>query len=203
MPRKTKVKTPTQQGEHGVAAIAEPPAKAKKPSRKARNPKVQPDSVAIDSNQSEAVNTTVVQEVASAIAPAERVESQTESGDLLAETPALPATPPAAQSSERTPPEADQDPERPRFRSWSIRKDVGYEKLTDQKRGLLVLKFTQKPTDELLATIKDAGFRYSPDYEGQGKVWLRRNDYEGRLQVEKIEAALRQQGLQLGTGRRR
>ena len=192
MPRKTKVKTTTQQGEHGVAAVAEPPAKPKRSSRKARNPKVQPDSVVVDSNQSEAVNTAAVPEVASAIAAAERVEPQPASGALHAELPAIPATPPAAQSGEPTPPETNQEPERPRFRSWSFRKDVGYEKLTDQKRGLLVLKFTQKPSDELLATIKDAGFRYSSDYEGQGKVWLRKNDFEGRVQVDKIEATLRQ-----------
>lgn len=42
------------------------------------------------------------------------------------------------------------------------------------------------------SSVKDAGFKYHPDYEDQGKVWLRKNDFEGRSQVDKIEATLRQ-----------
>ncbi len=101
----------------------------------------------------------------------------------------------------RSRPMPDIKPDSPRFRSWSTRIDQGYEKLTDQKRGLLVLKFTKRPADEILDTLKAAGFQYAPDYENQGKTWLRRNDHEGRLQVEKIEMLLREIGEQQGAER--
>ena len=92
-------------------------------------------------------------------------------------------------------------PDSPRFRSWSIRTDHGYEKLTDQKRGLLVLKFTKKPSDEILDTLKDAGFQYAANYEDQGKCWLIKNNYQGRVCVEKVEMHLRDIGEQHGAER--
>lgn len=201
MPRKRIGTTQIQQDEHGVAAVAEPPVKPKKSSRKTRTPKAQPDPAEVDSNQHEVVNSATVSESTPAVISAERVEPQSASGERHAETPAIPATPADAQPSEQTPPETNPETERPRFRSWSFRNASGYEKLTDTKRGLLVLKFRDRPSQEILDAVKDGGFQYHPNYEDQGKVWLRRNDFEGRIQVEKIEMMLRETSVHLGAKR--
>jgi hypothetical protein len=78
-----------------------------------------------------------------------------------------------------------------RFRSWVAYRGTGYERLTDDKDKLLVIKFRDKPSGEILELIKKAGFRYQPEYFGQTKVWTRRNDFEGRQVVEQVEARLR------------
>ena len=112
----------------------------------------------------------------------------------LADAGSTPAATTSAEAHQATTTEVPEvQPDRPRFRSWTVRNASGYEKLTDNKRGLLVLKFHDRPSDEILNAVKDGGFQYHPDYENQGKVWLRRNDFEGRVQVDKIEAILRQQ----------
>ena len=38
--------------------------------------------------------------------------------------------------------------------------------------------------------VKGAAFRYRPEYYGQGKVWKRPYNFEGRQQVDKLEAFL-------------
>ena len=137
-------------------------------------------------------------------APSEPVAAPAEpvSSSINAESPPFDAVPTSTTHTDRhhasLRPMPDIDADRPRFRSWSIRTDQGYEKFTDSKRGLLVLKFAKRPAGEILDTLKVSGFRYAAEYEDQGKCWLRKNDYEGRLQVEKIEMLLRETGEQRG-----
>ena len=83
--------------------------------------------------------------------------------------------------------------DRPRFRSWTINRAAGYERLSDSKRGQILVKFADRPSDEIREVIKQAGFRYDPDYEHQGKVWHRRNDFEGRVAADRIDALVREQ----------
>ena len=80
-----------------------------------------------------------------------------------------------------------------RFRAWVTDSKNGYQRLTDDQAGQIVLKFKDKPEPELVEQLKDAGFRYQQEYFGQRKVWTRRNDFEGRLQVEQLEAGIRGQ----------
>jgi hypothetical protein len=92
---------------------------------------------------------------------------------------------------------------RRRFRSWVAYRASGYERLTDEKSRLIVLKFRDKPSGETLELIKEAGFRYQPEYFGQTKVWTCRNDFEGRQRVEQLGFQLRGQarGAVLGCQR--
>ncbi len=76
---------------------------------------------------------------------------------------------------------------RGRFRSWVTDVGRGYHRLTDEHEDRLVLLFDAKPAADVLTAIKGAGFQYHPDYGGLKQAWVRRNDFEGRLQVEAIE----------------
>lgn len=78
-----------------------------------------------------------------------------------------------------------------RFHSWVTDRSAGYERLTDQKEKLLVLKFRDKPTTDVLDKLKEAGFRYQPDYFGHKKAWTRRNDFEGRVRLAEVEKMIR------------
>jgi hypothetical protein len=78
-----------------------------------------------------------------------------------------------------------------RFRFWVQDVTNGYDRLTDEKAKMIVLKFHAKPSPEILAIVKEAGFRYQPEYFGQQKVWTRKNDFEGRELIDGIEAAVR------------
>jgi len=49
------------------------------------------------------------------------------------------------------------------------------------------VQFAQKPSTDVLTALQGAGFHYHPDYAGQANAWVRRNDFEGRMQVEAIE----------------
>ena len=160
----------------------------------------EPRTSGVESNPAHAERTNTAAEPATTdiASTAKSVDPATTDAELPPFDPAPPTTTHADAHRPRSRPMPDIKPNSPRFRSWSIRTDQGYEKLTDSKRGLLVLKFTKKPSDEILDTIKDAGFQYAASYEDQGKVWLRKNNYEGRLQVEKIEMLLRETGEQRG-----
>jgi hypothetical protein len=95
----------------------------------------------------------------------------------------------ATAIAEANPAEA---PERDRrFRSWVTDRANGYERLTDEKGRQIVLKFAEQPSEGIRAKLKEAGFRFQPEYFGERKVWTRRNDFEGKLQVEQLEAAIR------------
>ncbi|MDP1798627.1 MAG: hypothetical protein Q8K78_14130 [Planctomycetaceae bacterium] len=76
---------------------------------------------------------------------------------------------------------------RGRFRSWVTEVSRGYHRLIDEQENRLVLLFDAKPAADVLTAIKGAGFQYHPDYAGVKQAWVRRNDFEGRLQVEAIE----------------
>ncbi len=78
-------------------------------------------------------------------------------------------------------------PEPGRFRSWVTDVGRGYHRLTDEQDDRLVLLFDAKPAADVLTAIKGAGFQYQPEYAGLKQAWVRRNDFEGRLQVEAIE----------------
>lgn len=78
-------------------------------------------------------------------------------------------------------------PRRGRFRSWVCDTARGYSRLTDEQEQRLVLQFAQKPSADVLAALKGAGFQFVADYAGLNHVWVRRNDFETRLQVEALE----------------
>jgi hypothetical protein len=122
-------------------------------------------------NASKGVIETVVDEAPVAIA--ERLQEKPP--ELRAEQPPAPQT--TAETN--------------RFRSWVTDHAAGYERLTDEKAKLLVLKFGNKPDSEVLDKLKEAGFHYQPDYLGQKKVWTRRNDFESRLRLQEIESMVR------------
>jgi len=108
--------------------------------------------------------------------------------ELGASDPATPvaATPVAATPVAATPETAAPAP-RGRFRSWVVDTTRGYTRLTDEQEQRIVLQFAQKPAADVLTAIKGAGFQFLADYEGLNHVWVRRNDFETRLQVEAIE----------------
>ncbi len=120
--------------------------------------------------------------------------TNSEAETVAVETPVAVAEAPQEQVKEmkvEEPPETKGTPEAERFRSWVTDRGNGYERLTDDKAKLLVLRFTNKPAAEVLDKLKAAGFRYQPEYFGQQKVWTRRNDFEGRLKVEELEKQVR------------
>ena len=193
MARKKKV-TAAVESETGTAtAVAELPTPPVKAPRKKRAASVKANAAPVES---------VAAPVARAVSNVEAAPFDTidtTPAPALAEAVPTPVATTSAEAHQAAVPE--EQPDRPRFRSWTVRNASGYEKLTDNKRGLLVLKFNDRPSDEILIAVKDGGFQYHPDYEGQGKVWLRKNDFEGRVQVDKIEAALRQQEQRAGAER--
>lgn len=83
--------------------------------------------------------------------------------------------------------EAPASEPRGRFRSWVVDTTRGYTRLADEQEQRIILQFAQKPSADVLTAIKGAGFQFLPDYEGLNHVWVRRNDFETRLQVEAIE----------------
>ncbi len=85
---------------------------------------------------------------------------------------------------------------RGRFRSWTTDTSCGYTKLTDQEKQRIVLLFDEKPGEDVRTAMKGAGFQYQPDYHGYKNAWTRRNDHEGRIQVEAIEKLIHGQGPQ-------
>ena len=195
MARKKIVTVPVEAETGTATAVAEPPVKAKKSARKNRAVKTQQSPVGTETFEPDAVAApipVIVAPVPAEAAPFDSAPVPAASTPIEVEAASAVVSPVEAQHSV-TAPVLDEQPDRPRVRSWRVRTDSGYEKLTDNKRGLLVLKFQDRPSEEILAAVKDAGFQYHPNYEDQGKVWLRKNDFEGRVQVDKIEAILRQQ----------
>ncbi len=195
MARKKIVTVPVEAETGTATAVAEPPVKAKKSARKSRAVKTQQSPVGTETFEPDAVAApipVIVAPVPAEAAPFDSAPVPAASTPIEVEAASAVVSPVEAQHSV-TAPVLDEQPDRPRFRSWTVRTDSGYEKLTDNKRGLLVLKFQDRPSEEILAAVKDAGFQYHPNYEDQGKVWLRKNDFEGRVQVDKIEAILRRQ----------
>lgn len=164
MARKKKVAAPVESESGTATAVAELPT----------------ELVAAPTEAEVAPVQTVVAPMEAVVTPVEAVEAPASAAPVEVHHAVSPSVP-------------EEQPDRPRFRSWTVRTASGYEKLTDNKRGLLVLKFHDRPSEEILAAVKDGGFQYHPNYEDQGKVWLRKNDFEGRVQVDKIEGALRQQ----------
>jgi hypothetical protein len=87
--------------------------------------------------------------------------------------------------------------EKNRFRSWVTDDQSGYQRLTDEQNRLIVLKFSGKPEQDILTMLKEAGFRYQPEYFGQQRVWTRRNDFEGRVRAQEIETVVRGAGAEV------
>ncbi len=225
MARKKKVTAPVDAETGTATAVAElaaesanqlakPDKTRKSPRRKmgVAEPAIAPAESVLDEtglvgtesvNLSETTLEPVVIPVEPPIAAVERAAHSSDDAPAPAEVEPPPFDPTPVNHTHRqsSRPLPEVEPDRPRFRSWTIRTASGYEKLTDTKRGLLVLKFHDRPSEEILNAVKDGGFQYHPDYEDQGKVWLRKNDFEGRLQVDKIEAALRHQEQGAGSAR--
>ena len=75
----------------------------------------------------------------------------------------------------------------PRLRTWVVDEARGYCRMSDEDYHRLVVQFSERPPEDVLTAVKGAGFRFQPDYRGQKNAWVRRNDFEGRLQIEAIE----------------
>lgn len=217
MPRKKKLKDSAVAETGPATAVAELPAEAAtppaKPDKTRKSPRrkkgvAEPAIAAAESvpNEPSLVGTEfvnlnetplepVVVTVDPTIAAVERAAPSSDEPTAPSEVEPPPFDPTPVNQTHRksSRPLHEVEPDRPRFRTWTIRTESGYEKLTDTRRGLLVLKFHDRPTQDILDAVKDGGFQYHPDYEDQGKVWFRKNDFEGRAQVDKIEAVLRQQ----------
>ena len=99
------------------------------------------------------------------------------------------AEPVAAQQENDT--KSDKAP-RGLFRSWVNDTDRGYSRLVDEEHNRLVVQFQQRPPTDVTIALKDGGFRFQPDYRGQKNAWVRRNDFEGRIQVEAMEKLFRE-----------
>ena len=78
----------------------------------------------------------------------------------------------------------------PRLRTWVADDGRGYCRMSDEDYHRLVIQFNTRPPEDVLTAVKGAGFRFQSDYRGQKNAWVRRNDFEGRLQVEAIEKLL-------------
>ena len=142
-------------------------------------------------------NEVMIAEVAETVPESEAARHATVDQSTVAETqPQQPMT----ENPEVAPPE-ESGADRPRFRSWTINRAAGYERLSDSKRGQILVKFADRPSDEIRDVLKQAGFRYDPDYEHQGKVWHRRNDFEGRISADRIDALVREQQPEVSTRR--
>ena len=188
MARKKKVTAPVDAETGTATAVAELPTPPVKAPRKKRSVSVEANVPPVESVAAPGASSVNIVEAA----PFDTID--TTPAPALAEAGSTPAATTSSEAHHAASSEVpEEQPDRPRFRSWTVRTASGYEKLTDNKRGLLVLKFHDRPSEEILAAVKDGGFQYHPNYEDQGKVWLRKNDFEGRVQVDKIEGALRQQ----------
>jgi hypothetical protein len=81
---------------------------------------------------------------------------------------------------------------RGQFRSWVADTSRGYSRMTDEQHHRIVVQFDAKPPADVLTALKGAGFQFQPEYHGQKNCWVRRNDFEGRLQIEAIETLIRE-----------
>ncbi len=150
MARKKKVTAPADAETGTATAVAELPTPPVKAPRKKRSASVK-TVVAPD----ESVVAPVVSSVQNMeAAPFDTVD--TTSAPALVEAVSTPAATTAAEAHQTASSEVPEEQlDRPRFRSWTVRTASGYEKLTDAKRGLLVLKFQDRPSEDILNTLKD------------------------------------------------
>ncbi len=196
MARKKKVTAPADAEAGTATAVAELPTPPVKAPRKKRSVSVEANVAPVESVAVPVASSVKIVEAA----PFDTIDATPT--PALAEAGSTPAATTSAEAHQAASSEVpEEQPDRPRFRSWTVRTASGYEKLTDAKRGLLVLKFHDRPSQDILNAVKDGGFQYHSDYEDQGKVWLRKNDFEGRVQVDKIEAVLRQEEKGAGVGK--
>jgi hypothetical protein len=84
-------------------------------------------------------------------------------------------------------------PQRERFRSWVTDTTRGYARWSDNEYQRIILQFNERPSQEILAAVKEAGFHFQKDYCGLENAWVRRNDYTGRVHVDAIERLIRAQ----------
>ena len=96
-------------------------------------------------------------------------------------------TPPPRDADRGTASDAPASTTEPRLRTWVVDEARGYCRMSDEDYQRLVIQFTVRPPEDVLTAVKGAGFRFQPDYRGQKNAWVRRNDFEGRLQVEAID----------------
>lgn len=113
----------------------------------------------------------------------------------VAETPPADAPPaegplPASGPDEPARPRPDTKPgSRPQVRSWTRDTALGYRILTDDLLKVIVLRFDQKPADEVLDLVKAKGFKYR-DLRTHGRVWVTPNDWEGRTLADQLDQEL-------------
>lgn len=109
----------------------------------------------------------------------------------LAPTPTEPAAvePPAVVADAR-PAQSDPKPgSRPHVRSWTRDYALGYQILTDDLLKVIVVRFDQRPADAVLEMVKAKGFKYR-DLREHGRVWVTKNDWEGRTLTDQLDQDL-------------
>lgn len=129
-------------------------------------------------------------EVPIAIASMPPVDESASSAPTVAEL--REATQEILDRSEAT---SEELPQRERFRSWVTDTARGYARWSDNEYQRIVLQFNERPSQEILAVVKEAGFNFQPDYCGMKNAWVRRNDYTGRVRVDAIEKLIRAQAV--------
>lgn len=93
-------------------------------------------------------------------------------------------------AAESNPTTADGKPgSRPHVRSWTRDYALGYQILTDDLLKVIVVRFDQKPADEVLEMVKAKGFKYR-ELREHGRVWVTKNDWEGRTLTDQLDQEL-------------
>ena len=203
MPRGRK-KAADAAAELDAPAIATEPAQADAPEAKGEGGEVA-TSVAEtpEPPPAERGAPAIATEPAQAVAP-KAIGEGGEAATPVAETP---EAPPAEQARseptvaelreatqeilERSEPASESLPQRERFRGWVTDNARGYARWSDGEYQRIILQFNERPSPDILAAVKDAGFHFQPDYCGFKNAWVRRNDYTGRVQVDAIEKLVR------------
>ena len=81
---------------------------------------------------------------------------------------------------------------RSQFRSWVTDPSRGYRQLTDEVHNRLVVQFDDRPPQTVRRALHEAGFHFQTDYLGLKDAWVRRNNFEGRVQLDAIKKLLRE-----------
>jgi hypothetical protein len=103
---------------------------------------------------------------------------------------ATPETEAAANEEEiPLPNPVDRPSTRPHVRSWTRDLVLGYQVLSDERLKVLVLKFDEKPAEEILDLVKSKGLKYR-ELLDHGRAWVIKNDWEGRTLMEQIDQEL-------------
>jgi hypothetical protein len=104
------------------------------------------------------------------------------------ETQPAQVAPPAAANEPRSADAAKPGPH-PYIRSWTRDFVLGYQILTDDRLRVIVLRFDDRPADEVLEMVKAKGFKYR-ELREHGRAWVTDNDWEGRTLTDQLDQEL-------------